>query len=179
MHVSERMFEVRDKPEMVERALLVRICSDRREAQEAESLLEELGELVTTLGINVSESVLAFTRSLHKKYLCGTGKAQEIVDLAKAHECDCIVFDNMFLPSQQRNWEELADICVIDREEVILDIFSKRAHTREARLQVDLARMQYSLPRLTRMWGHLDREGGGAGGGKGGEVPLEAWVNNR
>ena len=168
MHVSERMFEVRDKPEMVERALLVRICSDRREAQEAESLLEELGELVTTLGINVSESVLAFTRSLHKKYLCGTGKAQEIVDLAKAHECDCIVFDNMFLPSQQRNWEELADICVIDREEVILDIFSKRAHTREARLQVDLARMQYSLPRLTRMWGHLDREGGGAGGGKGG-----------
>ncbi|HCC21112.1 MAG TPA: GTPase HflX, partial [Verrucomicrobiales bacterium] len=162
------MFEVRDKPEMVERALLVRICSDRREAQEAESLLEELGELVTTLGINVSESVLAFTRSLHKKYLCGTGKAQEIVDLAKAHECDCIVFDNMFLPSQQRNWEELADICVIDREEVILDIFSKRAHTREARLQVDLARMQYSLPRLTRMWGHLDREGGGAGGGKGG-----------
>lgn len=163
-----RMFEVREKPEMVERALLVHICSDRREADEAESLLEELGELVTTLGIGIADSVLVFTRSLHKKFLCGTGKAAEVVELAKAHGCDCIVFDNMFLPSQQRNWEELANICVIDREEVILDIFSKRAHTREARLQVDLARMQYSLPRLARMWGHLDREGGGAGGGKGG-----------
>lgn len=163
-----RMFEVRDKPEMVERALLIRIYSDKREEDEAISLLDELGELVTTLGIGVVESCLVHTRALHKKFLCGTGKAQELVDLAKAHECDCIVFDNMFLPSQQRNWEELANLCVIDREEVILDIFSQRAHTREARLQVDLARMQYSLPRLARMWGHLDREGGGAGGGKGG-----------
>ncbi|MBK1856550.1 GTPase HflX [Verrucomicrobiaceae bacterium 5K15] len=161
------MFEVRDKPEMVERALLVRICADRREEEEDASLLEELGELVSTLGIGVAESLLVFTRSLHKKYLCGTGKAAEVVELARAHECDCIVFDNMFLPSQQRNWEELADMCVIDREEVILDIFSKRAQTREARLQVDLARMQYSLPRLTRMWGHLDREGGGGKGGGG------------
>lgn len=161
---------------MVERALLVRINSDKREEDEAISLLTELGELVETLGIGVSDSMLAHTRSLHKKFLCGTGKAQEVVDLAKAHECDCIVFDNQLLPSQQRNWEELADMCVIDREEVILDIFSQRAHTREARLQVDLAKMQYSLPRLTRMWGHLDREGGGGGsaggagssGGKGG-----------
>ncbi len=162
------MFEVRDKPEMVERALLIRIYSDKREEEEAISLLEELGELVKTLGIGVVESCLVHTRSLHKKFLCGTGKAQEMVDLAKAHECDCIVFDNMFLPSQQRNWEELADVCVIDREEVILDIFSQRAQTREARLQVDLAKMQYSLPRLTRMWGHLDREGGGGGDGGGG-----------
>jgi len=162
------MFEVRDKPEMVERALLIRIYADKREEDESVSLLEELGELVRTLGIGVVDSCLVHTRSLHKKFLCGTGKADEMVALAKAHECDCIVFDNMFLPSQQRNWEELANICVIDREEVILDIFSKRAHTREARLQVDLARMQYSLPRLTRMWGHLDREGGGGGAGAGG-----------
>ena len=161
------MFEVRDKPEMVERALLVRICHDKREVDEDASLLEELGELVSTLGIGIAESILVHTRALHKKYLCGTGKASEVTELAEAHECDCIVFDNMFLPSQQRNWEELADVCVIDREEVILDIFSKRAHTREARLQVDLARMQYSLPRLARMWGHLDREGGGGQGGGG------------
>ncbi len=162
------MFEVREKPEMVERALIVRICKDRREAEEAESLLAELGELVDTLGVEVVESALVFTRAFHRKFLCGTGKAQEMVDLAHAHDCDVIVFDNMFLPSQQRNWEELADICVIDREEVILDIFSKRAQTREARLQVDLAKMQYSLPRLTRMWGHLDREGGGSSSGSGG-----------
>ena len=159
------MFEVREKPEMVERALLVRLYFDPREADESEALLEELEELVRTLGIGVVEKVLAKSRSMHKKFLCGTGKAAEIVDLAKAHECDCIVFDNQLAPSQQREWEAAADLCVIDREEVILDIFAKRAQTREARLQVELARMQYALPRMARMWGHLDREGGGGSGG--------------
>lgn len=162
-----RMFEVRQKPEMVERALLVRFYFDAREAEEAESLLEELGELVKTLGIEVIESVLPRCREMHKKFLCGTGKAAEIAELARAHDCDVIVIDNGLAPSQQREWEKLADLCVIDREEVILDIFAKRALTKEARLQVELARMQYALPRLARMWGHLDREGG-SGGGQGG-----------
>lgn len=161
------MFEVRQKPEMVERALLVRFCFDPREMDEAESLLKELGELVKTLGIEVVDSVLARCRDMHKKLLCGTGKADEIVSLARAHDCDVIVIDNGLAPSQQREWEKLADLCVIDREEVILDIFAKRAQTKEARLQVELARMQYALPRLARMWGHLDREGG-SGGGQGG-----------
>ena len=161
------MFEVREKPDMVERSLLVRFCFDTRELEEAESLLEELGELVSTLGIGVEQKVLARCREMKKKFLCGTGKAQEIVDLAKAHECDVIVVDNGLAPSQQREWERLGDICVIDREEVILDIFAKRAATKEARLQVELARMQYALPRLARMWGHLDREGGGGTGGAG------------
>jgi GTP-binding protein HflX len=161
------MFEVRQKPEMVERALLVRFYFDPREADEGESLLEELGELVRTLDINVVESVLARSREMHKKFLCGTGKAAEMAELARAHECDVIVIDNGLAPSQQREWERLADCCVIDREEVILDIFARRAHTKEARLQVELARMQYALPRLARMWGHLDREGG-SGGGQGG-----------
>ena len=162
------MFEVRQKPEMVERALVVRLYFDVREAEESESLLEELGELVRTLDIEVVESVLARSREMHKKFLCGTGKAAEIVELARAHECDVIVIDNGLAPSQQREWEKLADLCVIDREEVILDIFAKRAKTKEARLQVDLARMQYALPRLARMWGHLDREAAGSGGGQGG-----------
>eukprot|EP00112_Aurelia_sp_Birch-Aquarium-sp1_P006480 Seg17157.1 transcript_id=Seg17157.1/GoldUCD/mRNA.D3Y31 product="GTPase HflX" protein_id=Seg17157.1/GoldUCD/D3Y31 len=161
------MFEVREKPEMVERALLVRISFNRREEEEDISLLEELEELVKTLGIGVAELQLAHSRSMHKKYLCGTGKAAEVVEYAKAHECDCIVFDNQLAPSQQREWEELAQICVIDREEVILDIFAQRAQTKEARLQVELARMQYALPRMARMWGHLDREGGGGTGGGG------------
>lgn len=152
---------------MVERALLVRLYFDAREEDESASLLDELGELVGTLGIEVADLVLARCREMQKKFLCGTGKADEIVALARAHECDVIVFDNALAPSQQREWERLADICVIDREEVILDIFAKRAHTREARLQVELARMQYALPRLARMWGHLDREGG-SGGGQGG-----------
>ncbi len=153
---------------MVERALLVRFYFDAREAEESGSLLEELNELVKTLGIEVMESVLCRSREMHKKFLCGTGKADEMVQLARAHECDVIVIDNGLAPSQQREWERLADLCVIDREEVILDIFAKRAQTREARLQVELARMQYALPRLARMWGHLDRESAGSGGGAGG-----------
>jgi len=161
------MFEVREKPQMVERALLVRLFFDPRDEEESEALLEELGELVSTLGIGVVEKVLARSREMHKKFLCGTGKAAEIVELAKAHECDCIVIDNQLAPSQQREWERAADLCVIDREEVILDIFARRAQTKEARLQVELARMQYALPRMARMWGHLDREGG-SGGGQGG-----------
>lgn len=105
---------------------------------------------------------------MHAKFLCGTGKAQEVKQLAVDCGADCVVFDNMLAPSQQREWERLIDECVIDREEVILDIFAKRARTREATLQVELARMQYSLPRMARMWSHLDRQGGGSGGGKGG-----------
>ena len=155
---------------MVERALLVRLYFDVRDEDESESLLEELGELVKTLGIHVVESVLARSREMHKKFLCGTGKAAEICELARAHECDVIVIDNNLAPSQQREWEKLANLCVIDREEVILDIFAKRAQTKEARLQVELARMQYALPRLARMWGHLDREGGGGGGTGGGSA---------
>jgi len=148
--------------------LLVRFYFDPREAIEAESLLDELGELVDTLGIEVVELVLSKCREMHKKFLCGTGKAAEIAELARAHECDVIVIDNGLAPSQQREWEKLADLCVIDREEVILDIFARRAQTKEARLQVELARMQYALPRLTRMWGHLDREGGGGSSGQSG-----------
>jgi GTP-binding protein HflX len=118
--------------------------------------------------------MLAHSRAMHRKYLCGTGKAAEVVEFARAHECDCIVLDNELAPSQQREWEELAGMCVIDREEVILDIFAQRAQTKEATLQVELARMQYALPRMARMWGHLDREGGGGTGGRGmGEQQIE------
>lgn len=161
------MFDVKEKPEMVERALLVSIYVEKHEAAEAEALLHELEELVTTLGVGIEHSLLVKSRQRHKRFICGTGKAQEIVDLAKAHECDVIVFDNMLAPSQQKAFEELGSICVIDREEVILDIFAQRAQTREAQLQVELARMQYALPRMARMWNHLDREGG-SGGSAGG-----------
>ncbi|WP_035612653.1 GTPase HflX [Haloferula sp. BvORR071] len=162
------MFEVREKPEMVERALLVRLFFDPREEVESEALLVELGELVGTLGIGVVDTLLVRCREMHRKFLCGTGKAAEIAELAKAHECDCLVFDNQLAPSQQREWEKAANMTVLDREEVILDIFARRAQTKEARLQVELARMQYALPRLARMWGHLDREGGSGGTAGGG-----------
>jgi len=159
------VFEVRDRPQMVERALLVRICFDKREEEESRSLLNELAELVGTLGIGVVGDQLVRARQTQKKFLCGKGKAEEVAAQARELGCDCIVFDNQLAPNQQREWEEAADMTVIDREEIILDIFARRAQTREARLQVELARMEYALPRMARMWGHLDREGGGGSGG--------------
>ena len=107
------------------------------------------------------------------RYFVGSGKAEEIFEHAKQLEADVIVFDNELSPAQQRNWEAMTGLAVIDREEVILDIFAQRAQTKEARLQVDLARMEYSLPRLTRAWRHLGRQGGGLGGKGEGETQLE------
>lgn len=162
------MFEIREKPEMVERAMLVSIYFDPSEAGEKQAMLDELEDLVSNLGIGIAGKHLVKSRDMHAKFLCGIGKAQEVKQLALDCRADCVVFDNMLSPSQQREWERLVDECVIDREEVILDIFARRARTREATLQVELARMQYSLPRMARMWNHLDRQGGGSGGGKGG-----------
>lgn len=162
------MFEIREKPDQVERALIIGLCFSQEEYAEAGILLDELEELVSTLGIAIVGKQLVRSRDIHAKFLCGTGKAEELRDLAVELEADCVVFDNMLAPSQQREWERLMNLTVIDREEVILDIFAKRAKTREATLQVELARMNYSLPRMTKMWGHLDRQGGGSGGGKGG-----------
>jgi GTP-binding protein HflX len=162
------MFEVRERPQLVERALLVGVYLDRRDEAEAASLLEELHELVETLEIGIVDSLLIFARDPNKRFLMGSGKAREVMAHAAQLDCDCIVFDNELLPLQQRAWEEESGILVIDRQEVILDIFNMRARTKEARLQVQLARMEYSLPRLARMWGHLDRQAGGGGGGRSG-----------
>jgi len=167
------MFEIKAKDKVVERALLVGAYLEADKKADAQSLLAELEELVDTLGIPVVERMLVHHREQHARYLIGSGKAQEIVDLAKKLDCDVLVFDNELSPSQQRNWEELAGMTVADRHEIILDIFGARAQTREARIQVDLARMEYSLPRLTRAWSHLGQQGGGIGAKGEGESQLE------
>ncbi|MEI8340817.1 MAG: GTPase HflX, partial [Verrucomicrobiota bacterium] len=167
------MFEIKAKPKMVERALLVSAYTKSDEKSQAESLLEELEELVNTLGIPVIERMLVYHRENHAKLLIGTGKAQEIADFAKAKDIDVLIFDNELTPAQQRNWETLTEVLVIDRQEVILDIFGKRAQTREARLQVELAQMEYYLPRLTKAWSHLGQQGGGIGAKGEGESQLE------
>lgn len=162
------MFDTREKPRMVETAFLIGAYFDRADEDVSRSLLEELGELVSTLGIEVVAKECLFIRTRSKRYFTGSGKAHEMMAAARKLGADCIVFDNSLAPAQQRAWETEGDITVIDREEVILDIFKMRAQTREARLQVELAAMQYSLPRLARMWSHLDRQRGASGGGKGG-----------
>lgn len=153
---------------MVERALLVGLGMPGDSRRERTALLAELEDLVSNLGIGIVGSVLEFTREIQAKYLCGIGKAEEIRAKVQELNADCLIFDNLLSPGQQREWEKLTNVTVIDREEVILDIFAKRARTREAVMQVDLARMQYALPRMAGMWKHLDRQRGGSGGGKGG-----------
>jgi GTPase len=167
------MIAIKEKEKMVERALLVGAYVDVNARTEAASLLEELEELVKTLGIPIMDRMLVHHREQHAHLLIGTGKADEIVARVKEHQWDVIIFDNELTPSQQRNWEKLAGVTVIDRQEVILDIFARRAQTREARLQVELAQLEYSLPRLTRAWGHLARQGGGIGARGEGETQLE------
>jgi GTP-binding protein HflX len=167
------MFEIKEREKIVERALLVGAFLTTESREEAADLLAELEELVRTLGIPVIDRLLVAHREMHPKFLLGSGKAEEIRDRVKELGCDVIIFDNELTPAQQRNWEELTKVTVIDRQEIILDIFGARARTREARIQVDLARMEYSLPRLTRAWSHLGQQGGGIGAKGEGESQLE------
>jgi GTP-binding protein HflX len=169
------MFEVRDKPKMVERALLIGVRVKGKTEDNVESLLVELTDLVNTLDIEVMETMAITIRKPHPHFFIGKGKAYEIIEHATEQGYDCIVFDDALTPAQQRNWEKESKLCVIDRQEVILDIFASRAQTKEAVLQVGLARMVYSLPRLTRAWTHLSRQRGGGTKMRGqGETQLEA-----
>ena len=162
-----------DKPQKLERAFLVGVQTPDMAAGDGAELLGELKELVENLRITVTRLTLVQLRRPTPATLLGSGKAEELIALAKADGADVIVFDEALSPAQQRNWEEMSGIAVIDRQEVILEIFADRAHTREAILQVALARMEYSLPRLTRAWTHLSRQRGkGAMGGEG-ETQLE------
>jgi GTP-binding protein HflX len=158
----------------VSRALLVGVQTPDMAPGEGAELLGELNELVENLGLAVTRKVLVNLRDRQQpKFLIGSGKAAELIALAKADGADVIVIDEELSPAQQRNWEEESGLAVIDRQEVILEIFADRAQTREAVLQVALARMEYSLPRLTRAWTHLSRQRGkGAMGGEG-ETQLE------
>ncbi|MEX2045278.1 MAG: GTPase HflX [Opitutus sp.] len=162
-----------DKPSNLQRAFLVGVQTPSMAAGEGAELLSELRELVENLRIEVTRTTLVNLRRPTPSLLLGSGKAEDLIAQAQAVGADVIVFDEALSPAQQRNWEELSGLAVIDRQEVILEIFADRAHTREAILQVALARMEYSLPRLTRAWTHLSRQRGkGALGGEG-ETQLE------
>ncbi len=167
------MEEIKQNPKLIETACVVGVYLDKTERGHAEELLEELAQLVRTLGVEVVDRQLIHVREMKARLLIGTGKAQELKDLVRGQGIDAIIFDNQLTPAQQRNWETFSKSCVLDRQEVIIDIFARRAQTREARLQVDLARLQYSLPRLKRAWTHLGKQAGGIGGRGEGETQLE------
>jgi GTPase len=167
------MFETNVKPATIQHAYLVGVYFDPNNKEEAASLLDELRQLVQTLSIDVVHLELVRIQDGSPRYFIGSGRAEGIVQQARELGADVIVFDNDLTPAQQRNWEALSKLAVIERQEVILDIFGQRAQTKEARLQVALARLEYSLSRLTRAWGHLGRQAGGLGGKGEGETQLE------
>ena len=135
--------------------------------------LEELGKLVESAGGAVAASVIAKRPSPDPATYVGKGKAEEIKSLASKHRATLIVFDDDLSPAQARNLEKITDKKVIDRSALILDIFAGRARTREARTQVELAQLEYMLPRLTKAWSHLERQAGGIGTRGVGETQLE------
>jgi GTP-binding protein HflX len=159
---------------MAERVFLIGIqTSDMNAGAGAESLLE-LVELCANLQFEVVHSVCVNLRDPKPEFLIGSGKARELMEQAKTMDCEGIVFDVPLSPSQQRNWENASKCFTIDRHEVILDIFAKRAQTREAVIQVDLARMEYMLPRIKNAWAHLSRQRGGGVTQRGeGEMQIE------
>lgn len=159
---------------MVERAFLIGVQQKENLAEDLDALLDELQELVRNMGVNTVGRTVVKLREPQPRFLVGSGKAELLIEEAKALEADCIVFDTTLSPAQQRNWEQLSKLCVIDRHEVILDIFGDRAQTREAVLQVELARAEYSLPRLKNAWTHLSRQRGGGVTQRGeGEAQIE------
>ncbi len=134
----------------------------------------ELKGLTDTLGLETAGTLTLTRLEIQPAYGMGKGKAQEIVDLAKESEADCIIFDFNIEPTKQRNWEKLSKIPCFDRQEVIIRIFASRSQTKEAVLQVELARLSYSLPRLAHSYGDMARQRGGSYGSKGaGETQLE------
>ena len=135
---------------------------------------EELCSLVKTMGVDVVSSIVFRVREYNSATMLGKGQVEEVKENILYYEPDLVVFDTSLEPRILRNLEASLDICVIDREEVILQIFADRAQTKEAKLQVALARAEYSLPRLRRRWEELSQQRGGVKGSRGaGERQLE------
>jgi GTP-binding protein HflX len=138
-----------------------------------EDPLDEVRGLAKTAELIVVGSLLQKRQQIDIATYIGSGKVDELKGLVEAHEADLVVFDNDLGPAQTRNLEKELGVKVIDRTEVILDIFARRASTHESHLQVELAQLQYALPRLKRMWTHLSRYKGGIGVRGPGEKQLE------
>lgn len=148
-----------------ERAILVGVLLPHTNVDPRDPLAE-LAALAESAGAEVMTSTVQKRLRPHPGHGIGKGKVQEVLELAEAHDASVIMFDNDLSPKQIRNLERLLQRKILDRSELILDIFASRARSHEARLQVELAQLEYTAPRLRGMWTHLERIAG-AGGGKG------------
>jgi GTP-binding protein HflX len=158
-------------PPRSERAVLVGHAM--RDGADLPRSMEELRRLADTAGARVLGEIVQHRGTVHPARFIGKGKAGEVKALAQEKEADVAIFNDDLSPPQVRNLEKELGVKVVDRSELILDIFSRRARTRESRLQVELAQLEYMLPRLTGMWKHLERQAGGIGTRGPGETQLE------
>src|ERR1700743_128356 len=156
-----------------EKVVLVGIIMPGETEEQTKEYLDELEFLVQTAG---GETVKSFTQKMlrpERATFVGTGKLEEIKAYVDSEEIDIVVFDDELSPSQLRNIENELQVKILDRSNLILDIFANRAQTAQAKAQVELAQLQYLLPRLTRLWTHLERQKGGIGMRGPGESQIE------
>lgn len=160
--------------EQAERAVLVGVESPGDDGQvPLEESLEELQGLATSAGAQVIGVFSQNASRLQTATLAGSGKISEVRAFVDEHRPDLVIFDNDLTPAQQRNLESTLNLRVVDRTQLILDIFAQRAQSREGKLQVELAQLEYLMPRLSRLWSHLSRLAGGIGTRGPGESQLE------
>ena len=168
---SKFMIEIQKK--RVERAILVAINTKDKKREVVEEHLEELEELARTAGAETVVKIIQEKYSIDPAFYIGKGKAEELSSLVEINNIDLVIFDDDLSPVQVRNLERLINRKILDRSGLILDIFASRAKTKEAKTQVELAQLQYLLPRLTRAWTHLSKQYGGIGTKGPGETQIE------
>ena len=157
-----------------ERAILVGVITPGEKEEQTKEYLDELAFLVETAGGKVEKNFTQKMLKPERATFVGTGKLEEIKAYVKSEEIDTVVFDDELSPSQLRNIDRELGVKVLDRSNLILDIFASRAQTAQAKTQVELAQLQYVLPRLTGMWTHLERQKGGIGMRGPGETQIES-----
>ena len=151
----------------------VEVAASRRPHPLAQESLEELAALAKSAGAEVAESQIQSRSRIDPATLVGSGKVEELKSKIHFHDATVVIFDRELTPTQQRNLERELDVKVLDRTQLILDIFARRARTREGQLQVELAQLNYLLPRLTGHGAAMSRLGGGIGTRGPGETKLE------
>ncbi len=156
-----------------ENAILVAVAASTRVKQDVENSLDELKMLTISSGAKVAEKRIQVRQRINPALYIGKGFAEQLKEAVTSEVCNCIIFDDTLTPAQQRNLEEKLEAKVIDRAILILDIFASRARTAASRLQVELAQLEYTLPRLTGAWVHFSRQYGGIGAKGPGETQLE------
>ncbi|MEZ5002961.1 MAG: GTPase HflX [Chitinophagales bacterium] len=164
---------IETQPEVIEKVVLVGVAIKSQKAEELDEYLDELEFLASTAGGVTEGRFIQRLQNPDQRFFIGSGKLDEIKTYNKVHDIDTVIFDEELSPAQQRNLERELKCKILDRTSLILDIFAQRAQTKQATTQVELAQMQYFLPRLKGLWSHLERQRGGIGMRGPGEKEIE------